>query len=65
VAPDAEQRLEAIRASLTDAPCEWGASAWNGMALVRLISPSPEKMRAAIVSLLQSFRGRDAPRVWQ
>jgi hypothetical protein len=35
------------------------------MALVRLLSPSPEKMRAAIVSLLQSFRGRDAPRVWQ
>ena len=65
VAPDAEARLEEIRASLADAPCEWGASAWNGMALVRLLSPSPEKMRAAIVSLLQSFRGRDAPRVWQ
>ena len=65
VAPDAEQRLEAIRASLADAPCEWGASAWNGMVLVRLLSPSPEKMRAAIVSLLRSFRGRDAPRVWQ
>ena len=65
VAPDAEARLEEIRASLADAPCEWGASAWNGMALVRLLSPSPEKMRAAIVSLLQSFRGRDVPRVWQ
>ena len=65
VAPDAEARLDEIRASLAEAPCEWGASAWNGMALVRLLSPSPEKMRAAIVSLLQSFRGRDAPRVWQ
>jgi urease accessory protein len=65
VAPDAEARLDEIRAILADAPCEWGASAWNGMALVRLLSPSPEKMRAAIVSLLQSFRGRDAPRVWQ
>ena len=65
VAPDAEARLDEIRASLADAPCEWGASAWNGMALVRILSPSPEKMRAAIVALLQSFRGRDAPRVWQ
>jgi len=65
VAPDAEARLDEIRAILADAPCEWGASAWNGMALVRLLSPSPEKMRAAIVALLQSFRGRDAPRVWQ
>ena len=65
VAPDAEARLDEIRAILADAPCEWGASAWNGMALVRLLSPSPEKMRAAIVSMLQSFRGRDAPRVWQ
>lgn len=65
IAPDAEARIDAIRASLSDAPCQWGASAFNGMALVRLLSPSPEKVRAAIVALLQDFRGRDAPRVWQ
>ena len=65
VAPDAEGRIDAIRATLADASCEWGASAWGGMVLVRLLSPSPEKLRAAIVTLLQSLRGRDAPRVWQ
>ena len=65
VAPHAEGRLAAIRATLADASCEWGASAWGGMVLVRLLSPSPEKLRAAIVTLLQSLRGRDAPRVWQ
>ena len=65
LAPDAENRIEGIRAALANAPCEWGASAWNGMAVVRLLSPSPEKLRAGIVTLLHSQRGRDAPRVWQ
>ena len=65
IAPDAEARLEPVRQSLSEAPCEWGASAFNGMLVLRLLSPSPEKMRSAIVRLLQDFRGRDAPRVWQ
>jgi urease accessory protein len=65
VAPDAEGRIEDIRQSLSDAPCDWGASAWNGMAVVRLLSPSPEHLRAAIVMLLQPLRGRELPRVWQ
>jgi urease accessory protein len=65
VAPDAEARIEEIRQSLCDAPCDWGASAWNGMAVVRLLSASPEHLRAAIVMLLQPLRGRATPRVWQ
>ena len=65
VAPDAEARIEEIRQALADAPCDWGASAWNGMAVVRLLSPSPEHLRAAIVMLLLAVRGREWPRVWQ
>jgi urease accessory protein len=65
IAPDAEQTIDSIRAALADAPCEWGASAWNGMALARLLSPSPEQLRTAMLTLLQAMRGRDAPRVWQ
>lgn len=65
VAPDAEQQIDTIRQSLADAPCDWGASAWNGMAVVRLLSPSPEHLRAGIVRLLLAVRGRDLPRVWQ
>ena len=65
IAPDAEGRIEEIREALTDAPCDWGASAWNGMAVVRLLSPSPEHLRGAIVQLLQPLRGQDTPRVWQ
>jgi urease accessory protein len=65
IAPDAEARLEAVRQVMADAACEWGASAFNGMLVLRLLSPSPENMRSAIVRLLQDFRGRMAPRVWQ
>jgi len=65
IAPDAEARLESVRQVMADAACEWGASAFNGMLVLRLLSASPENMRSAIVRLLQDFRGRMAPRVWQ
>lgn len=65
VAPDAEDRLEAVRAALADAPAEAGASAWNGLLAVRALSPSPDRLRATILPLLQALRGRVAPRVWQ
>jgi urease accessory protein len=64
MAPNAEERLEPLREALVEAPCEWGASAWNGLLLVRMVSPSPEHVRAAMVTALASLRGRDAPRVW-
>lgn len=65
VAPDAEAQLTAVRAALEGCSAEAGASAWNGMLVVRLLSPSPERVRAAIIRLLASLRGRAAPRVWQ
>lgn len=65
VAPDAEARLAAVREVLATAPCPGGASAWNGLLLARLLSPSPAPMRAAIMQVLAALRGRAAPRVWQ
>lgn len=65
VAPDAEDRLDAIRDILAAAPAEAGASAWNGLLSVRALSPSPDRLRATIVSVLETLRGRVAPRVWQ
>ena len=65
VAPDAESQLEAVREALHAAPCEWGASAWNGMLTARFISPVPEMQRAAIVLALGALRGVAPPRVWQ
>jgi urease accessory protein len=65
VASDAESSLEVARRCLADCTAEWGASAWNGQLLVRLLSPSPERVRSAIVTLLAALRGCEAPRVWQ
>lgn len=65
VAPEAEARLEEVRAALASTPAESGASAWNGMLTVRALSPSPDRLRATIVTALQVLRGRAAPRVWQ
>lgn len=65
IAPDAESKLEIIRDALREAPCECGASAWNGMLSARFISPIPEIQRAAIVLALRALRGRELPRVWQ
>jgi urease accessory protein len=65
IAPDAESLLEPLRESLAGAPCQAGASAWNGVLAVRLLSPAPEHMRAALSPLLEILRGRPAPRVWQ
>ena len=65
VAPDAPARLEDCRAALTDAPCESGVSALDGFLVARLVSPSPENLRLAILSLFSHLLGRAAPRVWQ
>ena len=65
IAPDAEALLEPVRKSLASATCEAGASAWNGLLAIRLLSPAPETMRAALKPLLDILRGRPAPRVWQ
>jgi len=64
IAPDAEALVEPLRESLASAPCQAGASAWNGLIAIRLLSPAPEKMRAALSPLLDILRGRPAPRVW-
>ena len=65
IAPQAEARLDEVRALLADVAFPHGASAWNKMLLARLAAPSPEALRAVIVRLLAGLRGRAAPRVWQ
>lgn len=65
VAPDAPARLEDCRAALDGAPCESGVSALDGFLVARLVSPSPENLRLAILYLFSRLLGRAAPRVWQ
>lgn len=63
VAPDAEARLDAVRAMLTEAEC--GASAWNGMLVVRILAPDGASSRRSVIAVLSVLRdGRPLPRVW-
>jgi urease accessory protein len=81
LAPDAEAKLEQVRAVLAHqsgghpgtaadrrhprSDLECGASAWNGVLITRFASALPERVRAAVAALLEAFRGRPLPRVWQ
>jgi len=70
VAPKAEARLPALRAAIEEvaaregAPLDAGASAFDGMAVARLVSPSPSRLRAALIGAMFALRGRKPPRVW-
>lgn len=64
-APDAEGGLAALRAALARTRAEWGASAWDGIVLARVLAAEGVSLRAAIVAGLQALRGpRLLPRVW-
>jgi urease accessory protein len=52
VSPQAEDRLDAVRARLNPASCEWGASAWNGMLVGRFLGADATALRADLVRFL-------------
>ncbi len=64
VSPKAEGLVEPARAALAGDGVTGGVSAWNGLLAARALSPSPERLRAAIVRLLSGLRGRPLPRLW-
>lgn len=68
IAPDAEARLEDMRLLLDRAPEEdgiaSGASAWNGMMLVRFAAPDGHRLIREVGRVLTGFRRKPLPRVW-
>lgn len=64
VAPDAEARLEEARGLLQDSAAECGASAFNGLLVVRWLAPSIGALRRDVARFMTGFRGRPLPRVW-
>ena len=70
VAPDAEAQAPKLRAALEAVAAEpgdrldVGASGFDGMAVARAVSPSPSRLRAALIAAMLALRGREAPRVW-
>jgi urease accessory protein len=67
VAPDAETRLEAMRAAIeTLDEAQVGASSWDGMLAVRILARDGEALLAAVRQALAPLReGRALPRVWK
>jgi urease accessory protein len=62
---DVENNLAAVRQSLAASAAQWGASAWNGLLLVRILSPTPEAVRGAVGTVLTILGNGVAARVWQ
>ncbi|MEW5424222.1 urease accessory protein UreD [Amorphus sp. 3PC139-8] len=63
VAPDAEERLDALRALFDDPAMTAGASAWDGMLAIRLVAADAARLRAMVTALVAHLAGT-VPRVW-
>src|SRR5215475_10334284 len=64
VAADAASRLDLVRSLLAGAESLAGASAWNGLLVVRAIAPDGRILQGDIAPLLRALGGRPLPRVW-
>lgn len=65
VMPDAEDKVETVRAALAGlAQVETGVSAWNGLLTVRMIGERLEAVRAAVAAGLVALGLSPLPRVW-
>jgi len=63
--PNIEARLPDLRAALEaeNGGVEAGASAFDGLIVARLLSPSPFRLRAALIAAIVALGGRK-PRLW-
>ena len=59
----AERRLDDLRAALGAGPAAWGASAWDGMLVARLVASDAASVRVSLGAALAVLRvGRPLPR---
>lgn len=64
VAPDAEDRAEALRRSLMAEGVAASVSAWDGRLMARLLSAAPHRLRRVLARGLHSISGAGLPRAW-
>ena len=65
-APDAEDRLAALRAALPmDGLVRAAASAWEGKLVARVMAPAAWPLRQAVARAVACLTGGALPRVWQ
>lgn len=61
VAPDAADRLDAVRALL---PCTAGASVRDGVLVIRVLANDGQRLRNALLTVVTGLRQAALPRVW-
>ncbi len=64
VAPDADRQRDAVRALIADGNARGGASAFDGMLIVRLLATNPMRLRIMVMAIGSLLRGAAMPRVW-
>lgn len=64
VAPDAQARLDEMRALLAPVSFPAAASAWGGLMMVRMVAPDSYSLNRELMQVLGAFRRRPMPRVW-
>jgi urease accessory protein len=64
-APDAQARLDEVRALLEHASSTVGVSAWNGLLLVRAAARDGRDLQRDLQPVIVRLSGRPLPRVWQ
>jgi urease accessory protein len=64
-APDAAVRLDEVRTLLQDTACAAGASAWNGLLVVRAAARDGTALQGLLGPVITRLTGRPLPRVWQ
>ncbi len=64
VAPDAADRLDGARATLSEPAGRAAVSAWNGQLVGRFLAPSAEALKTDVACLARHLSGFALPRVW-
>jgi urease accessory protein len=63
--PDGPRLLNLVREVLGASPAEAGASAWDGLLVIRIAAESGAALRATVTAVLRVLRGgAELPRVW-
>jgi urease accessory protein len=66
-APNVEARLPDLRAAFeaNGEGVEAGASAFDGLVVARLVSPTPSRLRGTLIASILALGGGEPPRLWR
>jgi urease accessory protein len=62
--PGDDASIAAVRAVAQDFHGEVGVSAWNGLALARLVAPDGATLRRDLIGVISALGGAKLPRLW-